>query len=381
MKIVPTLFALLALAPVALGQAITKSERASFDRAQVQGTEVQINSISSFRGAVGNQIMGFGLVTGLAGTGDSKRFLQTQKALINMLRANGMDLDPTQSESKNVALVTLVGELPAFSTPGARLDVTVSTIGDCTSLRGGTLMFAPMKYPGKDETYATVAGSISVGGFSASSGGASSSKGFVTVGKIPGGAIIQRSVPTQVVFDGKMYIDLQDANATTALRIQEAINLEYPEFHASAVGAATIQVDLPTGMSANTAQARLGSLTVFADTEAKVIIDEKTGTIVIGGNVKIAPCAVAKGSLSVQILNDPFVSQPAPLSNGKTVKVDAKTVNTKEQTAEVAVIRPNTTVADLAAIFQALHLKADDIINILRALHDQGALKARLVVQ
>jgi flagellar P-ring protein precursor FlgI len=381
MKILPTLFALLSLAPLALGQNVSKADRASFDRAQAQGTEVQISSIASFRGVVANQILGFGLITGLAGTGDTKRFLQTQKATINMLRAAGLDVDPSQSESKNVALVTLVAELPPFSTPGSRIDITVSTIGDCTSLRGGTLLFAPLRYPGKEETYATAAGSISVGGFSASSGGAGASKGFVTVGKIPGGAIVQRSVPTTIVFDGKMYIDLQEGNALTARRIEETINHQFPEFHAAAIGAATIQVDLPTGMSSNTAQAKLGALNVFADTEAKVIIDEKTGTIVIGGNVKIAPCAVAKGSLSVQITSDPFVSQPNPLSGGKTVVGDAKTVNVKEQTAEIAVIRPNTTVADLAAIFQALHLKADDIINILRALHDQGALKARLVVQ
>jgi flagellar P-ring protein FlgI len=380
MKREPLFFALLALAPFALGPN-SASDRAAFNRGETMGTEVQVKTIAAFRGAVANQIMGFGLVTGLAGTGDSKRFLQTQRATINLLRAAGLDVDPTQSESKNVALVTVTAELPAFSTPGGRIDVTVSTIGDSTSLRGGTLIFAPMKYPGKDETFATAAGAISVGGFSASAGGNSSGRGFVTVGKIPGGAIVQRSVETKTVFDGKMYIDLQEGNPTTAHRVEDAINRQFPEFHAAALGASTIQVDLPTGMSSNTAQDRLGSLHVFADTEAKVVIDEKTGTIVIGGNVKIAACAVAKGSLSVQVTNEPFVSQPAPFSNGTTKKVDVKTLDTKEQTAEIAVIRPNTTVADLAAIFQALHLKADDVINILRALHEQGALKARLVVQ
>ncbi|RYG45348.1 aminotransferase class I/II-fold pyridoxal phosphate-dependent enzyme [bacterium] len=167
MKREPLFFALLALAPFALGQN-SASDRAAFQRAEIQGTEVQVKTIAAFRGVVANQIMGFGLVTGLAGTGDTKRFLQTQRATINLMRAAGLDVDPTQSESKNVALVTVIAELPAFSTPGGRIDVTVSTIGDSTSLRGGTLIFAPLKYPGKDETFATAAGSISVGGFSAS---------------------------------------------------------------------------------------------------------------------------------------------------------------------------------------------------------------------
>lgn len=375
-----TLLASFLLAPLALGQATRAGDRAAFERAESQGVEVQIKSICNFRGVVANQLVGFGLVTGLAGTGDTRKFLQTQKATINLLRAAGLDVDPTQSESKNVALVTLTAELPAFSTPGSPLSVTVSTLGDCTSLRGGTLLFAPMKYPGKDESYATVAGAVSVGGFSEGAGGNASSRGFTTVGTVTGG-IIQRSVPTVTVFDGKMYLDLRESDATTAQRIEEAINRELPQFHAAAMGAGTIEVTLPKGLSSNAAQARLGALTVFADTEAKVVIDEKTGTIIVGGNVRIAPCVVAKGSLSVRVTSEPVISQPAPLSKGKTVVTDAKTLDTKEQTAQIAVVRPNTSVADLAAIFQALRLKADDVINILKAMSQQGALKARLEVR
>ena len=377
---IPTLLTALFLAPLAFGQ-MSRAERIAFDRAETQGIEVQIKSIADFRGIVANQLIGFGIVTGLAGTGDTKKFLQTQRALINLLRGQGFDVDPAQSESKNVALVTMTAELPAFSTPGSRIDVTVSTLGDCVDLRGGTLFFAPLKYPGRDETFATAAGAVSVGGSGAGAGGNADVRGFRTVGKLPGGAIVQRSVPTVTVFEGKMYLDLRDGDATTASRMEEAINRRYPEFHAVALGAGSISLDLPTGMSSNTAQARIGAVTVFAETEAKIVIDEKTGTIVMGGDVRVAPCSIAKGSLSVRITNEPFVSQPAPFSNGKTTVGSVKTVDVAEQTAQIANVRPNTSVADLAAIFQALRLKADDVINILKGLHEQGALKARLEVR
>lgn len=348
---------------------------------EIQGVEVQIKSIAEFRGIVRNQLVGVGLVTGLAGTGDTKRFLQTQRATINLLRGLGIDVDATQSESKNVALVTLTAELPPFSTPGARIDVTASAVGDCTDLRGGTLMFAPLKYPGREETYATASGAISVGGSGASAGGNTTERGFRTVGKLPGGAQVERSVPTVTVFDGKMYLDLRTSDATTAARMENAINNRYPEFHAYAYGAGTVVLDVPPGVTSNTAQARIGAVRVFAETEALIVIDEKTGTIVMGGDIRVAPCAIAKGSLSVRITSEPFVSQPAPFSQGQTVAGSVKTVDVKEQTAQIATLRTNTSVADLAAIFQALRLKADDVINILKALHEQGALKARLEVR
>lgn len=369
----------LLLAPAALGQ-VTAAERAAFNKVRAQGVEVKLANIAEFRGVVANQIMGIGLVTGLAGTGDSKKFLSTQKAAINVLRLAGVDVDPSQSESKNCALVMLTAELPAYSSPGMRIDVTASTMGDCTDLRGGTLAFAPMKYPGIDKAIATASGAISVGGAGASAGGAKSQRNFTTVGKLPGGAIVQQAVETTTVFNGKMYLDLRQANPTTASRMEDSINKAYPEFHAIAQGAGTIEVDLPTGMNPTTAQARLSGLTVYAEDEARIVINEKDGTIVMGGDVRIGPCAVTQGGLSVRITSEPFVSQPAPRSNGQTVVGSAKTVDVKEETVQTAVFAPNTSVADLAAIFIALRLKADDVINILKGMHEQGALKATLEV-
>ena len=370
---------LLALAATGLAQ--TAADRAAFDRAESQGVPVQLRTIAQFQGVAPNQLVGVGLVTGLGGTGDTKKFLATQRATINLLRRMGVDLDPLQSESKNVALVTLTAELPPFSTPGGRIDVTASTLGDCTSLRGGTLIFAPLTFPGLPKVYATVAGALSVGGFSEGSGGNVGGRNFTTVGKLPGGGVIQESVPTQTVFGGKMYLNLSDADATTALRVEEAIRKAFPEYAPTARGAGSIEVTLPAGMNPNTAQARIGNLVVMADTEAKVVIDEKTGTVVIGGNVRVAPCAFAKGGLTIRITDEPFAVQPGPLGKGKTVVLSQKTVETREQTAQIGVLRPNTTVADLAAIFQAMRLKADDVMNILKALHEEGALKARLEVR
>ena len=375
-----TTVAFLALSTASLAQTVP-NDRAAFDRAEAQGVSVQLRTIATFQGIAPNQLVGVALVTGLAGTGDTKKFLGTQRATINLLRKWGLDVDPLQSESKNVALVTLTAELPPFSTPGGRIDVTASTLGDCTSLRGGTLMFAPLNFPGGQKVYATVAGAISVGGFSEGAGGNASGRGFTTVGKLPSAGVIMESVPTETVFKGKMYLNLLDADATNALRVEEAIRKAYPDFLPTALGAGSVELTLPAGMNPNTAQARIGALTVMADTEAKVVIDEKTGTVVIGGNVRIAPCAFAKGSLSIRITDEPFVSQPLPLGKGKTAVLSQKTLTTKEQNAQIAVLRPNTTVADLAAIFQALHLKADDVMNILKSLHEEGALKARLEVR
>ena len=370
------------LAAAAFGQN-PSADRAAFDRAEDSGVPVQLRTIATFRGIAPNQLVGVGLVTGLAGTGDTKKYMGTQRAAINMLKGMGLDIDPSQSESKSMALVTLTAELPPFSTPGGRIDVTASVMGDCTSLRGGTLLFAPLRFPGLAKVYATVAGSISVGGFSSGAGGSSEGRGFTTVGKLTSG-IVQESVPTQTTFGEKgdrMYLDLATSDALTAARMENAIRAAYPEFRPVALDAGAIELTLPGGVTSNTAQARIGALTVMADTEAKVVIDERTGTVVIGGNVRVAPCAFAKGSLTIRVTDEPFVSQPAPLGGGKTVAGSVKTLDAKEQTAQIAVLRPNTTVADLAALFQALRLKADDVMNILKALHEQGALKARLEIR
>lgn len=355
-----------------------ESDRAAVSRAEREGIGVRLDALCHFRGAISQQLLGVGLVTGLDATGDSQSYTATAIAAANLIKKMGLGVDTTPSnfQSKNIALVTVTCELPPYSTPGQTIDVTVSTMGDAKSLRNGTLVFTPLKYPGSDETYATAQGAVSVGGYSAGSGGNRTQKGFVTVGKIPGGASIQQAVPTKTVMEGKMYLDLDQEDVTTAQRIEEKINETYPELSPHALGGGAVVLTLPPGQSANSVQSKLMQLMVEANTEAKIVFDERTGTIVIGGNVRVAPCAIARGSINVSITEENPINEPlaAPsLAN--------RTVTAQEETAQVTTIRPNTTVADLAEIFQALHLHADDIIAILENMRDQGALKAKLEIK
>ncbi len=368
-----TLLPALLLAASAFGQ--------SKDAASATEIPVRVQTIANFRGVAANQLQGYGLVVGLAATGDTKKVIQTQKAILNLLRANGLEVDPTQSETKNVALVALTATLPPYARPGARLDVTVAAMGDCTSLRGGQLLFSTLGYPGLPKTIVTVSGAVSVGGVSASAGGNTSSKGFTTVGALPGAGIVQEGIDTQAMTDGKLFLDLSDADPIQSRRIEQAIRAKYPQYNPQALGPGSVQIEVPKGTSENTVQANVSDLSVVSTAEAKVVIDERTGTIVIGGDVRIGPCMVAQGSVSVKVTSTPFVSQPKPLSQGQTVAGTVKTADVSEPTAEITAIRSNTSLADLAAIFQAMHLKATDVINILRSMHDQGALKARLEIR
>jgi flagellar P-ring protein precursor FlgI len=209
------------------------------------------------------------------------------------------------------------------------------------------------------------------------------------VAKIPEGATIQNGVEMATVVDGKMYLDLDEQDATTAERVETAINKVLPEFQAIAENSRSIRLLLPTGYSSTSAQARLGEIKVQADMEARVVINERTGTIVIGGNVRLGPCALAKGSISITITENIEVSQPNAFSGGTTQVVANKTLSVNEDPANIALLvtqkqtpdKPETTVADLAQLFQSLKLKASDIIDILQSLKSQGALKAKLVLE
>jgi flagellar P-ring protein precursor FlgI len=357
-----------------------QSDRAAISRAEREGVGVRLDALCHFRGLWTQQLLGIGLVTGLDGTGDSSSYTATALAAANMLKQNGIAVDTTPSnfQAKNIALVTVTCDLPPYSSPGQTVDVMVSAMGDSKSLRNGTLIFTPLKYPGQDKAYATASGPISVGGYSASSHGSSATKGFVTVGKIPNGAQVLEGVPTNTVFNGRMYLDLDTEDVTTAERIEEKIQETYPELAPHALGAGTVEIALPTGQEASLVQSHLLQLVVQANTEAKVTVDERTGTIIVGGNVRIAACAIARGSISVQVSQDlglPNLPLAAPNPSGAT------SVTTQEEPAQITTLRPNTTVADLAEIFQALHLHADDIIAILEGLRDQGALKGKLEIR
>lgn len=350
--------------------------------AERDGVEVRIKGIAHFRGVRTNQLMGTGLVVGLAGTGDSKKSVFAQQIISNLFKSFGVKADPSQFDVKNVAAVIVTADLPPFASNGQAIDIQVQSIGDAKSLVGGTLLQTPLYAAGDQTTvYVSGQGSVNVGGFDFSSGGASSRKNHVTAGRVPEGGIVERGAPTQVVSDGKLYLDLNQADLTTAQRVSDAINGAYPEMNACAMDGGSIVINLPSNLSPVAAMSRIEEMKVFADTQETIVINEKTGTIVIGGNVKIGPAAIVHGSLNVKIDQDVTISQPNPFSLGNTAASQKTDIKVKENTAEVASLAPNTTVADLAKVFHALQLKASDVIAILQALREQGALKARIVSQ
>lgn len=359
-------------------------QRKAIAAGEDNGVEVRIKDIAHFRGIRTNQLTGFGLVIGLAGTGDTKNTPMTQTLISNMFADWGTQVDPKTIQSKNVALVTVTCELPPFAKPGSVVDVVVSSIGDAKSLQGGTLLQTPL-YPAgtHDKAYVVALGALSIGGFNVSQGGNSVQQNHVTVGRIPDGGIVEASVLTKLVFSGNaMYLELDQEDLTTAQRVASRIGEEYPAMTPVAQDGGTIALNLPAGMTPVEAMSLIEHVTVFADVEAKVVINERTGTIVIGGNVRLGPAAIAHGSLNVRIEETPMVSQPSPFSQtGSTVETKKTDVSAGQETSKIALVAPNATVADLARLLQVLELKPTDIISILQALRQQGALKARIELQ
>lgn len=358
------------------------NRRDAIIRSESRGVEVRIKDMARFRGVRGNQLLGYGLVFGLEGTGDTRNTPFTQTLLANAMKFEGTIVDPNALKVRNVAVVAITAELPPFAAPGNRIDVTVQSVGDAKSLQGGYLIQSPLYAAGNREAvYAVAQGAISIGGFNASGGGSSVQKNHATVGRIPGGAIVERSVPTQTVFDGKLFLELDEADMTTASRVAAALGEKFPNYRVRALNAGSVEVDIGSEPSTIDAMSRIEQTTVFVDVPAVVVINERTGTIVVGGNVRLGPALVAKGSLTIRIDKELRVSQPEPFSRGVTAVVPNTTVSADESEAQVMLMPPTTTVADLARIFQALRISPTDIIAILQGLRDQGALQARIRIQ
>jgi flagellar P-ring protein precursor FlgI len=225
-------------------------------------------------------------------------------------------------------------------------------------------------------------GPISVGGFNASAGGSSVQKNHVNVGRIPGGAIVERAVPYQVVFSGnKLYLELDFADLTTANRLAEGLTKKFPQYAPLAIDGGTVELSLPTGENPVQAMARIETSTVYADIPALVVVDERTGTIVVGGNVKIGPALITRGNLRVSIDRYPVISQPNSFGRGETVKDEINVIGAQEDEARSATLPPYATLSDLARLFETLKVSAQDVISILQALKEQGALKARVKIQ
>lgn len=340
---------------------------------------VRIKDIAKVQGVRSNQLVGYGLVVGLNGTGDSDK-TSAIPSVANMLKSFGVTVNASQLKAKNVAAVMVTAQLPPFAKPGDTIDITVSSMGDAKSLAGGTLLQAPLR-AGNGSIYAVAQGPLSTGGFSVGSGGNSQQKNFPTVGNLPNGGIVERDVPTQFSAGGAINLALNQPDFTTATRITEAINVNFGSI-AYARDPGTIAVTIPYQYGSNVVAfvASLEDLPVTPDAIAKIVINERTGTVVMGANVAVSEVAVAQGGLSVKITKEKQVSQPAPFSGGNTVVTDKKTVEVEEKPANLIVMPSSSSIGDVVNALNAVGATPRDIIAILQAMKAAGALHADLQI-
>jgi flagellar P-ring protein precursor FlgI len=345
--------------------------------------DTRLEDIATVQGVRGNQLVGYGLVVGLAGTGDSQQVSFTIQSVTSMLQKFGVTVPQSGVTLKNVAAVMVTADLPAFAKEGNDIDVTVSSIGDSSSLQGGTLLQTPLQ-AANGLVYAVAQGSVSVGGFS--SGGQSGSavtKNHVTAGRVPGGGIVEQEVPMTLQHGSDISVTLDDPDFLTAQRVATAINANLPPgaVGAHATDAATIDIATSPGADPIPLIASLDGLTVAPDTPAKIVINERTGTVVLGGDVTVSACAIAHGNLTVQVSETPTVVQPNALSKGTTVVVPNSQVNVQEGAQHLIDVPDSPTIGKVVKALNALGVTPRDLIAILQAMKDAGALHADLEVQ
>ncbi len=344
----------------------------------------RIKDIATVAGVRSNQLVGYGIVVGLDGTGDqTSQTPFTVQSVKSMLAKFGVSLPATLNpQLKNVAAVTVSAELPPFAKPGQMIDITVSSIGNSTSLRGGTLVMTPLK--GADgEIYAIAQGNLVVGGFGVAGGdGSRLSVNVPSVGRIPNGASVERAVPMKMGGERFLSLNLHQADFTTANNVAEEINKLLGEGTAVALDPASIQVSAPIDQRQRVAFVSiLENLEVTpAQAPARVIVNSRTGTVVIGRNVRVDAAAVSHGSLTVTIVERPAVSQPEPFSGGETVVVGTTDIEVKSEGNRMFVFDPGVSLDELVRAVNNVGTAPGDLVAILEALKEAGALRAELVV-
>lgn len=342
----------------------------------------RIKDIASFEGVRDNLLVGYGLVVGLDGTGDDiTKMAFTQESLIGMLERLGINTRDGTLKPDNIAAVMVTGVLPPFGRQGNRLDVTISAMGDSDSLLGGTLLVTPLV--GADgEVYAVAQGQVQVGGFKAQGNNASITKGVPTSGRIPNGAIIEREVPFSLASMSSVNISLRNPDFTTAQRISSAINSYLGTSTSRALDPGTVQVSIPKGRDVMQLMTSIEQLRVEPDQLARVIIDENTGTIVIGENVRVSKVAIAQGNLTIKVTETPQVSQPSPFSQtGTTTTVDRTQIEVDEgEDNKLAVVDGGVNLQELVNGLNSLGIGPRDLISILQAIKAAGALQAEIEV-
>ncbi|MBQ3646239.1 MAG: flagellar basal body P-ring protein FlgI [Synergistaceae bacterium] len=339
--------------------------------------DVRIKDITEVEGARGNQLTGIGLVTGLNGTGDNSQM--AVQMMRNLMRNFGVTLDAKSVRTKNIAVVSLTATLPPYARPGQNIDVNVNTMGNASSLSGGMLIQSPLR-AADGKIYAVAQGPVIVGGGSAQGAAATRTQNIPTAGRIPRGAIVEREVPSDYTMGGQVALLLREPDFTTAQRIADAINRAYGVV-AYAVDAGRVEVNLPGQYVQAPAAflANMGGLEIEPDTSAKVAVNERTGTVVMGGNVKISSVGVAHGNLTVTVGESPVVVQPESFGQGVTAIENRTDITTEEDGTSMIAMPSTTTVREMVRVLNSLGAKPRDIIEILQAINKAGALHGELV--
>ncbi len=343
---------------------------------------VMIRDITDIEGVRDNQLVGYGLVVGLRGTGDRQQTYFTVQTLANEMIRLGVQISPAQVVVKNVAAVFVTATLPAFSRPGMKIDITVSSVGDAKSLEGGVLLLTSLRGP-DGQVYAEAQGSLAVGGYSESANGNSRAVNQPNVGRIPAGAIVEREVAVDISRFRNVSLLLRNSDFTAARDIADVINKEFSKTVANALDSRTIQVDVAaTGISSVPLLiSRMQALPIHFHGPAKVVIDERTGTIVMGGNVTLSPVSILHGSLSIQVEQINTVSQPPPGSfTGTSIPVTNTEVAVKDLPAQSIRLDNGANVDDLIRGLHAIGATSHDIVAILQTIKAAGGLQAELEV-
>jgi flagellar P-ring protein precursor FlgI len=342
----------------------------------------RLKDLVSIEGVRDNQLVGYGVVVGLNKTGDKQQTIFSTQSLANMLQKMGVSVDGTTIKVANTAGVMVTAILPPFAQPGTKIDVTAAAVGDATNLQGGLLLMTSLRGT-NGQVYAIAQGPVVTGGFVAGRGGNNQTVNHPTVGRVPNGASVERAAPS-VEPTTHVRLLLRDEDFATASRIAEVINKQFgaETSVAKAENSALVDVDTPPDWRPRMAEfiAAVGELRVEVDVPAKIVVNERTGTIVMGKDVRISPVAILHGNLSVEIQTVLQVSQPGPLSQGKTEVVPEVTVRAKDEPTKSVVLKQGATVEELVRALTAIGSSARDIIAILQNLRVAGALDAELEV-
>lgn len=347
------------------------------------GHAARIKDVALVEGGRDNQIVGYGLVVGLSGDGDSNA-ISTLRSIANTMQRYGITLSPQDIKSKNVAAVMVTADIGAFLKPGARIDVNVASMGDAKTLQGGILLQTPLL--GADgRAYAVAQGPIAIGGFlggAGGAGGATVQKNHPTVGVISNGAIVEREVSTEFVRENTVRLLMHNPDFASAARMANAILSKWPESSAQATDAATIQLKLPPNFRSRAVAfiAELGEVDFQPDTLARIVINERTGTIVATSTVRISPVAIAHGALTITVASNIGVSQPGAFSSGQTAAIPSTQTSVSEVKGGFTVLNDPPTIERLAAALNALGVSSRDMMAIFQSLKRSGALQADLVI-